>query len=54
MTIKFRNLALSMLLATTASVAMAHGPHGGYRGHASVYDGGYGNNFWAPALVGGV
>ncbi len=53
MTIKFRTLALSLLLAATAGVATAHGPHGGYRGHTSVYYGGYGNNFWGPALVGG-
>ena len=53
MTIKFRTLALSLLLAATAGAAMAHGPHGGYRGHTSVYYGGYGNNFWGPALVGG-
>ena len=53
MTMKFRTLALTLLLATTTGIAVAHGPHGGYRGHASVYYGGYGNNFWAPALVGG-
>ena len=53
MTIKFRTLALSLLLAATAGAAVAHGPHGGYRGHTSVYYGGYGNNFWGPALVGG-
>ena len=53
MTIKFRTLALSLLLAATAGVATAHGPYGGYRGHTSVYYGGYGNNFWGPALVGG-
>jgi hypothetical protein len=53
MTIKFRTLALSLLLSATAGAAMAHGPHGGYRGHTSVYYGGYGNNFWGPALVGG-
>ena len=53
MTIKFRTLALSLLLATTAGVAMAHGPHGGYRGHTSVYYGGGSNYFWGPALVGG-
>lgn len=53
MAIKFRTLALSLLLAATAGAAMAHGPHGGYRGHTSVYYGGYGNNFWGPALVGG-
>ena len=52
-TVKFRTLALSLLLAATAGAAMAHGPHGGYRGHTSVYYGGYGNNFWGPALVGG-
>ena len=44
---------LSGALAAIAGVAMAHGPHGGYRGHTSVYYGGYGNNFWGPALVGG-
>lgn len=53
MTIKFRTLALSLLLAATTGIAMAHGPHGGYRGHTSVYYGGYGNNFWGPALMGG-
>lgn len=53
MTIKFRTLALSLLLAATTGAAMAHGPHGGYRGHTSVYYGGYGNNFWGPALMGG-
>jgi hypothetical protein len=52
MTSKFRTLALSLLLAVTAGAVMAHGPHGGYRGHTSVYYGGYGNNFWGPALVG--
>ena len=53
MTMKFRTLALSLLLAATAGTAMTHGSHGGYRGHTSVYYGGYGNNFWSPALVGG-
>ena len=53
MTIKFRTLALSLLLAATAGLAMAHGSYGGYRGHSSVYYGGYGNHFWGPALVGG-
>ena len=53
MTIKFRTLALSLLLAATGGVAMAHGPHGGYRGHAGVYYGGGSNYFWGPALVGG-
>jgi hypothetical protein len=53
MTIQFRTLALSLLLALTAGAVMAHGPYGGYRGHTSVYYGGYGNNFWGPALVGG-
>lgn len=53
MTIKFRTLGLSLLLALTAGSVMAHGPYGGYRGHTSVYYGGYGNNFWGPALVGG-
>jgi hypothetical protein len=47
MTFKFRACLLSILLATTAGVAMAHGPYGGYRG-------GYrGDYFWGPALVGG-
>jgi len=45
---KFRTLALSLLLATSAAAAMAHGPHGGYRG--GYYRGDY---FWGPALVGG-
>ena len=45
---KFRTLALSLLLAATAGAAMAHGPHGGYRG--GYYRGDY---FWGPALVGG-
>jgi len=45
---KFRTLALSLLLAVTAGAAMAHGPHGGYRG--GYYRGDY---FWGPALVGG-
>ena len=53
MSMKFRSMALTLLLAATTGIAVAHGPHGGYRGHASVYYGGYGNNFWAPALVGG-
>jgi hypothetical protein len=48
MTIKFRTLALSVLLAVTGSVALAHGPYGGYRG--GYYRGDY---FWGPALVGG-
>jgi hypothetical protein len=48
MSIKFRTLALSVLLAATGSAAMAHGPHGGYRG--GYYRGDY---FWGPALVGG-
>ncbi len=55
MTIKFRTLAMSILLAATAGAAMAHGPHGGYRG--GYYRGGYyrggGDYFWGPALVGG-
>ena len=41
---KFRTLALSLLLTATAGVAMAHGPHGGYRG--GYYRGDY---FWGPA-----
>ena len=45
---KFRTLALSFLLAATAGAAMAHGPHGGYRG--GYYRGDY---FWGPAIVGG-
>jgi len=53
MTSKFRTAALSLLLAVTASAAIAHGPHGGYRGHGGVYYGGCGNYFWGPALVGG-
>jgi hypothetical protein len=48
MTSKFRTLALGLLLAATAGVGMAHGPHGGYRG--GYYRGDY---FWGPALVGG-
>lgn len=51
MTSKFRTLALSLLLVTTASAVMAHGPYGGGRG--SVYYGGGSNYFWGPALVGG-
>jgi hypothetical protein len=50
MTSKFRTLALGVLLAATAGAAMAHGPHGGYRG--GYYRGG-GDYFWGPALVGG-
>ena len=50
MTSKFRTLALGVLLAATASAAMAHGPYGGYRGGS--YRGG-GDYFWGPALVGG-
>ena len=46
MTSKFRTLAMGLLLAATAGVAMAHGPHGGYRG--GYYRGDY---FWGPALV---
>ena len=53
MTSKFRTAALSLLLAVTASAAIAHGPHGGYRGHGGVYYGGGSNYFWGPALVGG-
>ena len=49
MTSKFRTLALSLLLAATAGVAIAHGPYGGYRG--GYYRGG--DYFWGPALVGG-
>ncbi len=50
MTIKFRTLALSLLLIATSCLATAHGP---YRGHASVYYSGGSNYFWGPALVGG-
>jgi hypothetical protein len=50
MTFKFRTLALSLLMVAIAGTAMAHGPHGGYRG--SYYRGG-GDYFWGPALVGG-
>ena len=50
---KFRTLALGVLLAAAAVAAMAHGPYGGYRGHAGVYYGGSSNHFWGPALVGG-
>ncbi len=53
MTSKFRIFALGLLLAATASASMAHGPHGGYRGHVGVYYGGGSNYFWGPALVGG-
>lgn len=53
MTSKLRILALGLLMTATASVALAHGPHGGYRGHAGVYYGGGSNYFWGPALVGG-
>ena len=49
MTSKFRTLAFTVLLAATAGAAMAHGPHGGYRG--GYYRGG--DYFWGPALVGG-
>jgi hypothetical protein len=48
MTSKFRTLTLALLLGATAGAAMAHGPHGGYRG--GYYRGDY---FWGPALVGG-
>ena len=48
MTSKFRTLVLGMLMAASVGVAMAHGPHGGYRG--GYYRGDY---FWGPALVGG-
>jgi hypothetical protein len=48
MTSKFRTLVLGMLLAAGAGVALAHGPHGGYRG--GYYRGDY---FWGPAFVGG-
>jgi hypothetical protein len=51
MTSKFRAWGLGVLLAASASVAMAHGPYGGYRGHGGVnYRGNY---LWGPALVGG-
>jgi hypothetical protein len=53
MIFKFRTLALGVWLAAAAAAAMAHGPHGGYRGHAGVYYGGSSNYFWGPALVGG-
>jgi hypothetical protein len=53
MTSKFRALAFSLLLAVTAGAAMAHGPHGGYRGYGGGYYGGGSNYFWGPALVGG-
>ena len=49
MTSKFRTLALGVLLAASACAALAHGPHGGYRG--GYYRGG-GDYFWGPALVG--
>jgi hypothetical protein len=49
MTSKFRTWALSLLLASAAGTAMAHGPYGGYRG--GYYRGG--DYFWGPALVGG-
>ena len=47
MTSKFRVSVLGLLLAVSASAALAHGPHGGYRG--GYYRGDY---FWGPALVG--
>ena len=50
MTSKFRALALGVLLAASASTALAHGPYGGYRG--GYYRGG-GDFWWGPALVGG-
>lgn len=49
--IKWRNLSLSVVLAAASGLAMAHGPHGGYRGHGGAYYGG--GYFWGPALVGG-
>jgi len=49
MTSKFRTLALGLLLVATAGAAMAHGPHGGYRG--GYYRGG--DYFWGSALFGG-
>jgi hypothetical protein len=52
MTSIFRTLATGLLLAVTASAAMAHGPHGGYRGHGGGYYRGGGQYFWGPALVG--
>jgi hypothetical protein len=53
MTSQFRTLIVGLWIAATASVAMAHGPQGGYRGHLGVYYGGHSNHFWGPALVGG-
>jgi hypothetical protein len=53
MTIKFRTLAMGVVLAAVAGAAMAHGPYGGYRGHGGGYYRGGGDYFWGPALVGG-
>jgi hypothetical protein len=47
MTSKFRVFFSGLLLAVNACTALAHGPHGGYRG--GYYRGDY---FWGPALVG--
>lgn len=52
MTSIFRRLVVSLLLAVTATAAMAHGPQGGYRGHGVGYYRGGGQYFWGPALVG--
>jgi len=52
MTSIFRTLSVSLLLAVTASAAMAHGPQGGYRGHGGGYYRGGGQYFWGPARVG--
>lgn len=53
MPFKFRTWALSLLLAATVGVAMAHGPHGGYRGYGGVYYGASSGYFWGPALLSG-
>lgn len=47
MTSKFRVSVLALSLFLGASVAFAHGPHGGFRG--GYYRGDY---FWGPAVVG--
>ena len=52
MTSKFRTVALGLLLAMAAGAVMAHGPHGGYRGHGGGYYRGGGEDFWGPAVVG--
>jgi hypothetical protein len=52
MSLKYRTLALSLLLAVTVSAAMAHGPNGGYRGQGGGYYRGGGQYFWGPALLG--